>query len=197
MDIQAIDSPAVPAIHRKQLEVLHDLANYSRMSRKPLWLAGGWAVEALTGKAEGRVHSDLDLLIFRADYSAFHSHLIRKRFKLQSEQYHGFTSAKYCSGSLLCLSFIFLDWEDGRLVTYLPDDTVNWPCEDPYKLPEVILGGKPVPVIDWEMVFAHLELVKHLDPQKRESLDIGVIEEHVKASRRKAISKALIVPYEQ
>lgn len=197
MDIQAIELPATPAIRRKQLEALHDLANYSRMSRKPFWLAGGWAVEALTGKADGRIHSGLDLLLFRADFSALHSYLMRKRFKLQSEQYHGFTSVKYCGGSFLCLRFVFLDWEDGKLVTYLPDDTVYWPCEDPYKLPEVMLGGKPVPVFDWEMVFAHLELVKHLDPQKRESPDIGIIEENVKAARRKAIAKALIVPYEQ
>ena len=197
MDIQAVDSPTVPAIHRKQLEVLHDIASHSRMSRKQLWLAGGWAVEALTGKAAGRVHSDLDLLIFRADFSAFHSHLIRKRFKLQSEQYHGFSTAKYCGGNLLCLHFVFLDWEDGRLVTYLPDDTVNWPCEDPYKLPVEMLGGKPVPVCDWEMTFAHSELVKHLDSQKREPPDKSIIEEHVKAARRKAITKGLIVPYEQ
>lgn len=196
-DIQAIDPPATPAIHRKQLEVLHDLAGHSRMSCKPFWLAGGWAVEALTGKAVGRVHSDLDLLIFRADFSAFHSYLIRKRYKPQSERYYGFTSAKYCGGSRLCLSFVFLDWEEGRLVTYLPDDTVNWPCEDPYKLPEVMLGGKPVPVFDWEMVFAHSELAKHLDTQKRESPDKVIIEEHVKAARRKAIIKTLIVPYEQ
>jgi hypothetical protein len=197
LDIQAIDSPAIPIIHRKQLEILHRFAEHSRMSHKPFWLAGGWAVEALTGEEAPRLHGDIDLLIFRADYSAFHSYLARNHHVFLGEQYHGFSAVKYTGGNPMLLSLVFLDWEEGRLVTYLPDDTVNWPCEDPYKLPVERLGGKPFPVCDWEMAYAYSELAKHLDPDQRESPDEGIYAEQVKAARRKAISKELIVPYEQ
>ncbi len=196
MDIQALDFPVVPLTRRKQLESLHKIADYSRLGRKPFWLAGGWAVETLTGEQNPRLHGDIDLLIFRADYSAYHFWLARHRYVFLGEQYHGFSTIKHTGGAPVLLSFIFLDWEDGRLVTYLPDATVNWPCEDPYKMPADRLGGKLLPVCDWEMAYAYSELLKHVDPEQRESPDKDIFAEQVKAARRKAISKSLIVSCE-
>lgn len=195
MDIQVVDFPSVPLLRRKQLKAIHGLAGFSRKMHKPFWLAGGWAVEALNGEASPRLHGDVDLLIFRADYSSFHSYLARCKFFFLGEQYHGFSAAQNTGSGPMLFSFVFLDWDEGKLVTYLPDDTVNWPCEDPCSLPFELLGGKPVPCCSWELSFAFSELGKFLDPEHRDSLDKGQYAEQIKPARRKAIINSLITPY--
>jgi hypothetical protein len=189
-------TPSVPLIYKKQLQYIHELAGFARISRLGFWLAGGWAVEALTEEESPRLHSDVDALILRKNSAQWHGWLSRHRFNFPGELYYGFNAMRQSPGGPIVLHFIFLDWEDDRRVaTFLPEHTVIWACEDPATMPQAMLGGKEVPVCDWEMAFAVSEMLKFLDPEGKESPDLAYFEKQIKPARRKAISKSLIVPF--
>jgi hypothetical protein len=187
---------SVPLLYTKQLQYIHKLADFARMRHLGLWICGGWAVEALTGEAAPRMHSNVDALVLRPQGTTLRAWLARHRFVFPGEMCHGFHAIRQTGGGPLELNFIYLDWdEEHHLATFLPEHNVLWPCEDPAEMQPAVLGGKPVPVCNWEMAYASSEMLKFIDPEHAESLDEAAYAEAVKTARRKAISKALFVPY--
>lgn len=162
-----------------------------------IWLAGGWAVEALDREQQPRDHGDIDFFIFRSHSPVFHTRLNRKKFHGLEEQYNGFATRRITPFGKLIVCFTYLDLTtDSKLVTFLPEHTVNWPVS---ALPGDLLGeldGKPVPCFDWNMAYAETEVRAFIKPDAPKSPDLAVIHKQVKPATRKAISKGLIVEYQ-
>jgi len=175
------------------LQFLHE----TRIAGLTAWLAGGWAVEALDGEQHAREHRDVSFFIFRSHSSVFHVRLNRKKFHGIEEHYSGFAKQRVTPFGKLVVHFTFLDLTtDGKLVTFLPEHTVNWPVS---ALPGDLLGeldGTAVPCFDWDLAYAETEVRSFVDPDAPESPDLEIIHKHVKPARRKSISKGLIVKYE-
>ncbi|MCD6282975.1 hypothetical protein J7J84_05160 [bacterium] len=183
-------------LRKKQIECLHSFVDAAERANLGLWVCGGWGVEALAMEQYPREHYDLDFLVFRLYSSAFHRMARRLHFSFAGESYYGFNLRKYSGGALIRVQIGFFDWEeDGSLVTYLPEHTVNWPCADPADLPRLPVSGKDVPCCDWEMMFAANQVYSFLNPEEEESPDAELISKQVSAARRKAIARQLIVPY--
>ncbi len=183
-------------MRKKQIEYLRRFVDAAKRANLGLWVCGGWGVEAMSMEQYPREHYDLDFLVFRLYSSAYHRMARWLRFHFAGESYYGFNLGKYSGGALIRVQIGFLDWEeDGRLVTYLPEHTVSWPCADPVDLPHLPISGKDIPCCDWEMLFAASQVHTFLNPEDGESPDTELIHKHVSAARRKAIAKNLIVPY--
>lgn len=182
-------------LRKKQIEYLHRFVGDAERANLGLWVCGGWGVEALAMEQYPREHLDIDFLVFRLYSSAYHRLARRLRFSFAGETYYGFNLRKYSGGALIRVQIGFLDWEDeDKLVTYLPEHTVNWPCTDPIDLPRLPIAGKDIPCCDWEMQFSANRVYALLNPEEEESPDTEIINKHVTAARRKAIVKNLMVP---
>ncbi|OGK11517.1 MAG: hypothetical protein A2Y63_03720 [Candidatus Riflebacteria bacterium RBG_13_59_9] len=184
-------------MRKKQIEWLHRFASFSQVSRLGLWVCGGWAVEALTEEQYPREHSDINCLVFRLHSAAFHVFALRSGFQLMGDYFHGFAARKLTGMGPVVVEFDFLDWDEvQRLVTYLPEHTICWPCTDLAQLPELPLGGKLAPCFDWEMIYAASEVRSLLHPEKDASPDSELVSKQVKAPRRKAIVKDLVISFQ-
>jgi len=183
-------------LRKKQIEYLHRFVDEADRANLGLWVCGGWGVEALAMEQYPREHLDIDFLVFRLYSSAYHRLARRLRFSFAGETYYGFNVRKYSGGALIRVQIGFLDWEDeDKLVTYLPEHTVNWPCADPIDFPRLPIAGKDIPCCDWEMQYAANQVHTFLNPGEEESPDTELVNKHVTAARRKAINKKLMVPY--
>lgn len=169
----------------------------ARIAGLTLWLAGGWAVEALDREQHPRDHDDIDFFIFRTHSPVFHTRLNRKEFHGMEEHYNGFASRRITPFGKLIVRFTYLDLTtNSKLVTFLPEHTVNWPLS---ALPGDLLGeldGTPIPCFDWNMAYAESEVRTFAVPDAPKSLDLAVIQKQVKPATRKSISKGLVVKYQ-
>ncbi len=184
-------------IRKKQIDYLHRFVDAAEKAHLGLWVCGGWGVEALTLEEYPREHRDIDFLVFRLYSSAFHVMARRMNFHFAGESYYGFSVSRYDGGAPILVRFGFLDWEDDdRLVTYLPQHTVNWPCGGLLMQPNLPVAGKNVPCCDWEMLYAASQLYTFLNPEDGEAPDAELINQQVDAERRREIAENLIVPCE-
>jgi len=178
------------------MEWLHKLAHFARVSHLDLWLGGDFAAEALAQSGETAEHEALSLFIFRLYSSAFHIFARRNSFHVVNESFHGFVVRRFIGGCEVTCEFSFLDWEEeGRLVTYLPEHTIYWPCKDPHAMPAVELGGAHILCCDWEMLYAANEVRALLRPGQPASPYEDLILRHVRPARRREIDRQLVVAY--
>ena len=131
----------------KQLQVLEELISVTEEADIPIWIYGGYGLEALV-KSPLRPHKDIDIFIHKRDKAGLTDVLTSVGFDVFGSGLHYVVFTKN-EQHVECTTFEELD--DGTLVTDTGDTGVfPWPANSFPKEPNADILKKQVRVISYE-----------------------------------------------
>ena len=171
-----------------QSEVLEELVELAEAAAIPIWLYGGYGLDALEGRGL-RSHGDIDFFVRKEDHERLRGALCESGFAVVDVQPHHSKFEKM-GQSLDCLTYE--KWRDGTLVTNSGDEGVwPWPDNAFPDQPNGELVGHRVRAISYEAFYVFKAGWETYDPgrplREKDRDDLGVIEHRVPPAARREL----------
>lgn len=167
-------------MNSEQLEIIQAIFTKAEEQNIPLWLDGGWAIDAKLGKIT-REHGDIDIG-FPEDRRADYQEILDELGFIQTEEFdYGFLSKK---GDVLLDSEICKKVDGGYTMESFPRNTC--PNEKNGQL-----EGLKVRCISWDKMYVEFlylaKEVKKDDWEPKHHASLEIIQEHLSPARRKEL----------
>ena len=160
----------------RQSRVLEEIVDVTEANDIPIWFYGGYALDALEGKAV-RSHGDVDLFVRERDHEKLREILTSSGFAIR-EKHPKATMFEGMGQSVECLTYRQL--ADGMYVTDAGETGIYpWPDNSFPDEPNAVLMGKPVRVISYEALYVFKAGYQTYDPRQplrdKDAADLRII----------------------